>query len=94
VPEPTAEDELRATSDSILSDTERLASLEERKQRLQADDPAVVALSLEIEALSARLQRKATAVGEIAEELLAEALERPRAALRDTIGVGSPTAGQ
>jgi hypothetical protein len=71
VPDSPSHDDLRATSDSILSDAERVASLEERKQRLEPDDPEVVALSLEIEALSERLRRKATAEREIAEELQA-----------------------
>ena len=68
MPDPV--DDLRATSESILSDAERLASLEERKQRLDPTDPQVVALSREIEALTERIRRKATAEREIAEELL------------------------
>jgi hypothetical protein len=69
VPEPV--DDLRATSESILSDAERLASLEERKQRLDPHDPELVTLSRVIEALVERLGRKATAEREIAEELQA-----------------------
>jgi hypothetical protein len=66
---PDARDDLRATSDSILSDTERLASLEERKRRLDPADAEVLELSREIEALSVRLRQQATAEREIAEEL-------------------------
>ena len=64
-----SEDDLRATSESILSDAERLASLEARKQRLASDDPELVALSMEIEALTARIHRKATVEREIAEDI-------------------------
>ena len=69
MPEPV--DDLRATSDSILSDTERLASLEERKQRLDPTDPELVALAMEIESLTERLRQKATVERELAQELQA-----------------------
>ena len=58
---PEAEDDLRATSDSILSDTERLASLEERKQRLDPPTRSSSRSPIEIEALTERIGRKATA---------------------------------
>ena len=70
---PDARDDLRATSDSILSDTDRLARLEAQKQRLDPADPEVLALSVEIEELSVRLQRKAVAERELAEEIQATA---------------------
>ena len=68
---PDARDDLRATSDSILSDADRLTRLEAQKQRLDPADPEVLALSQEIEELSVRLQRKAVAERELAEELQA-----------------------
>jgi hypothetical protein len=68
---PEAEDDLRATSESILTDAERLASLEERKQRLDPQDPEVLALSVEIETLTVRIRHQATAEREIAEEIQA-----------------------
>jgi hypothetical protein len=71
VPDTPSEEDLRATSDSIVSDAERLASLEARKQRLDTDDPELLALSVEAEALTERLRQKARAEREIAEELQA-----------------------
>ena len=70
---PDARDDLRATSDSILSDTDRLATLEERKRALDPADPEVLALSVQIEELSVRLRQQATAERQIAEEIQATA---------------------
>jgi hypothetical protein len=66
---PDAEDDLRATADSILTDAERLTGLEERKLRLDPTDPAVLDLSQQIEALTERMRRLATAEREVAEEI-------------------------
>ena len=66
---PDARDDLRATSESIQSDAERLARLEARKQALDPEDPEVLALSQEVEALTVRIQKQATAEREIAEEI-------------------------
>ena len=66
---PNARDDLRATSDSILSDAERLISLEERKRRLDPEDAEVRMLSVQIEELSRRVHKEAKAEREIAEEL-------------------------
>ena len=66
---PDARDDLRATSESIQSDAERLARLEARKQVLDPEDPEVLALSQEAEALTVRIRKQATAEREIAEEI-------------------------
>ena len=60
------EEDLRATADSIAADAERLAAIEEEKQRLEADDPRMVELSAESERLAARLMPKANAELDIA----------------------------
>ena len=70
---PDAKDDLRATSESILSDAEQLAALESRKQSLDPEDPEVLALSQQAEELTIRIRHQATAEREIAEEIQATA---------------------
>jgi hypothetical protein len=70
---PDAKDDLRATSESIQSDAERLAALEARKQTLDPEDPEVLALSQQVEELTLRIRQQATAEREIAEEIQATA---------------------
>jgi hypothetical protein len=65
-------DDLRATSESLEVDAERLADLEERKQRLDLTEPAMAELSREIEILVHRMADKATAERELAEEIQAD----------------------
>jgi hypothetical protein len=66
---PDAEDDLRSTSETIEDDAERLATMEGQKRRLQPDDPRVVDLSREIEALVNDMATKATAERELSEEI-------------------------
>jgi hypothetical protein len=65
-------DDLRATSEALEADAERLAELEERKQRLDLTEPAMAELSREIETLVHRMADKATAERELAEEIQAD----------------------
>ena len=63
-----SEDELKATSDSIRHDAERLAEIEKTKSELDAEDPRVDALSRDIEKLVADISDKAKAERELASE--------------------------
>jgi hypothetical protein len=63
------EDDLRATSESILDDATRLKALEEQKAGLPADDPRVAELSREIEELARQLAEKATVERVLTDEL-------------------------
>jgi hypothetical protein len=65
-------DDLRATSEALEAYAERLAELEERKQRLDLTEPAMAELSREIEILVHRMADKATAERELAEEIQAD----------------------
>jgi hypothetical protein len=62
------EDDLRATSESVESDAERLAAIEREKQSLNADDPRLVTLSDEAARLAREIQLKAEAERDIAGE--------------------------
>jgi hypothetical protein len=64
-----ASDDLRATQDSITADTNRLTELEDRKRKLDADDPALAALSAEVEELSEQVRHKSAAEGELVAEV-------------------------
>ena len=64
-----AEDDLKATSDAVLSDAERLSQLEIRKRTLDPSDPEFERLSREIEDLTRLLGRKATAERQLSEEI-------------------------
>ena len=61
--------DLRATSDAVLNDAERLTELETKKRSLDPADPEVDRLSREIEELARRLSHKATAERELSEEI-------------------------
>lgn len=62
-------EDLRATSEALEADAERLASLERRKQDMDATDPAVADLSRDIENLVHQMATRSTAERRIAEEL-------------------------
>jgi hypothetical protein len=69
---PDTLDDLRATSEALEADAERLAELEDQKQRLELTEPAMVELSKEIELLVHRMADKATAERALAEEIQAD----------------------
>src|SRR5688572_12490156 len=58
---PSREDDLRATSESIVQDAGRLRALEQQKQELDPEDPRVADLSAQIEDLGIRLRGKTAA---------------------------------
>jgi hypothetical protein len=66
---PDASDDLRATSEAIQDDAERLADLEAQKRSLDSADPQVEELSRQIETLTHGMADKATAERELSEEL-------------------------
>ena len=47
--------ELRATSDALLRDLEALAVLEEEKRTLPLDDPRLVEIAVQVEAIAGRV---------------------------------------
>jgi hypothetical protein len=55
------EDDLRATAQSIESDADRLAAIEDEKKVLGSADPRLLALSREAEAIAKRLVPKTVA---------------------------------
>ena len=61
--------DLRATSDAVLSDAERVTELETTKRSLDPADPEVDRLSREIEDLARHLSHKATAERELSDEI-------------------------
>jgi nitrogen-specific signal transduction histidine kinase len=67
-----ADDDLMATSDAILEDTDRLRALELEKRTLRTSDPRMDKLSAEIVSLAERVRTLATAEKEIALETEAE----------------------
>jgi hypothetical protein len=66
------EEDLRTTSDTILSVADELVTLEERKRTLEPDDEERVSLSDEIARLGRRVE-KATAAESALARLAAEA---------------------
>jgi hypothetical protein len=62
------DDDLRATADSIATDAERLAAIEEEKRVLAADDPRMIELSAESERLVGGLVPKTNAETQLAKE--------------------------
>jgi hypothetical protein len=66
---PDAEEDLRATSESIHDDAERLEALEEEKAGVAADDPRLSALSREAERLAHSIAAKTTVERALSDEL-------------------------
>ena len=65
------ENDLRATAEDIAADAARLTEIENEKTRLGADDPRLVELSAESQAIARRLVPKTAAERELAEDALA-----------------------
>jgi hypothetical protein len=66
---PDAESDLRATSEAIQDDAQLLADLEARKLSLDPGDPEVDKLSTAIQQLVRKIDHKAIAERELAEEI-------------------------
>jgi hypothetical protein len=62
------EEDLRATAQSIESDADRLAAIEDEKKTLGSADPRLLALSREAELISKRLVPKTVAERALAVE--------------------------
>ena len=65
------ENDLRATAEDIAADAARLAAIEDEKASLGSDDPRLLELSAESEAIARRLVPKTAAESELAAEALA-----------------------
>ena len=65
-------DDLRATSESIAADADRLREIEERKQELPEGHPELVTLSEEAEQVARDIVPKTVAERELAHEQLEE----------------------
>ncbi len=63
------EEDLKATSDSVVTTAKRIARLEQEKVALLPDNPRIAVLSAEIERLAATLHRETTVERAIAEDL-------------------------
>jgi hypothetical protein len=63
--------DLRATAEDIAADAARLTEIENEKARLGTDDPRLVELSAEGEAIARRLLPKTVAEHELATEAMA-----------------------
>jgi hypothetical protein len=61
-------DDLRATSEAITADVDRLRAIEERKQELPEGDPELVELSIEAEKVAREIVPKTVAERELATE--------------------------
>ena len=62
--------DLRATAEDIAADAARLTAIENEKARLGTDDPRLVELSAEGEAIARRLLPKTVAERELATEAM------------------------
>jgi hypothetical protein len=69
---PDAEHDLRATEESIRSDTQQIHSLESEKSSLDPGDPKVVGLSERVEGLATELAGKAEAERALSEDIAEE----------------------
>ncbi len=61
-------DDLRATSESIAADADRLRAIEQRKQELPEGDPELVELSRQAERIAREIVPKTVAERELAAE--------------------------
>jgi hypothetical protein len=65
----TAEQDLKATADSIRADAGRLAAIEDDKLALDADDPEVSRLSDDAVELAKRIAQQTTAERQLSQEI-------------------------
>ena len=63
------DDDLKATAEAMIDDSQRLEDLEKTKLALDADDPRYAHLAREIEQLVSRMAAKARIQTQIAEEV-------------------------
>jgi hypothetical protein len=63
-----AEEDLRTTSDAILTETDKLEKLERRKRAMGPEDAERVPMSAEIARIGERLERATIAESELARE--------------------------
>jgi hypothetical protein len=63
------EDDLRATSDAIVTDIRRLAVLEEEKRPIDPADPRLIEVSARVVEVAARLHRESEAEHELSLDL-------------------------
>jgi hypothetical protein len=68
-PPDATEQDLKATADSIRTDLSRLAAIEDEKNTLEGEDPAVDRLSDEAVKLADRISRETRAERQLSEEL-------------------------
>jgi hypothetical protein len=73
---------LRATSDALVRDLERLASIEREKRELTPDDPRIVELASEVETIALRVLGKSVRQRELTEDA------------RDELQSGDPNASR
>lgn len=66
---PGIEDDLRATSDAILSDVRTLTALEEEKRPIDPANPVLLPVSAEIERVAGRLVQETAAERTLAQEI-------------------------
>ena len=71
------EDDLRTTSDAVVSGTERLKALEEAKRGLEPEDPERLLIAAEIAELGSRLENATAAELELAQTAKDEADASP-----------------
>ena len=64
-----AEDDLRATADSLGQDAARLHELENRKRSLDPADPEVVEISEEVAEIAGRVKTASTAQLELSRDI-------------------------
>lgn len=62
-------EDFRATSDAMVADLERLKVMEDRKRRLDPEDPTVAELSQQIVELSRRVHQTSLVQRELSEEI-------------------------
>ena len=62
------DDDIKATSEDLIADAERLQAIESEKATLPLDDPRLTELAVEAEAIARRMGPKATAEREMTDQ--------------------------